>query len=108
MRRAVASLFTEVDVLITPTAPVAAPRLSDYPASFDEVLTLEGSSILRNTRPFNMFGIPTLTVPCGMTREGLPIGLQIAGPPWQEQRILGLACAYEAATDWHKSAPGCG
>ena len=108
MRRGVASLFTEVDVLITPTAPVAAPRLSDYPATFDEVLALEGSSILRNTRPFNMFGIPTLTVPCGMTREGLPVGLQIAGPPWQERRILGLARAYEAATDWHKSAPGCG
>ena len=95
-------------MLITPTAPVAAPRLSDYPATFEEVLALEGSSILRNTRPFNLFGIPTLTVPCGMTREGLPIGLQIAAAPWQEQRILGLARAYEAATGWHKCAPACG
>jgi aspartyl-tRNA(Asn)/glutamyl-tRNA(Gln) amidotransferase subunit A len=105
MRRGVANLFSEVDMLITPTAPVAAPRLSDYPATFDEVLALESSSILRNTRPFNMFGIPTLTVPCGMTREGLPVGLQIAGPSWQERRILGLARAYESATDWHKAAP---
>jgi aspartyl-tRNA(Asn)/glutamyl-tRNA(Gln) amidotransferase subunit A len=40
--------------------------------------------------------------------ESLPVGLQIAGPPWQEQRILGLARAYEAATDWHKSTPGLG
>ncbi len=108
MRRSIASLFTAVDVLITPTAPVPAPKVSDYPATFEEVLALEGSSILRNTRPFNMFGIPALTVPCGMTREGLPVGLQIAGPPWQEQRILAVARAYEAASDWHKSAPALG
>lgn len=108
MRRSIASLFSEVDVLITPTVPVPAPKVSDYPATFEDVLALEGSSILRNTRPFNMFGIPTLTVPCGMTREGLPVGLQIAGPPWREQRILAVARAYEAASDWHKSAPQLG
>jgi aspartyl-tRNA(Asn)/glutamyl-tRNA(Gln) amidotransferase subunit A len=105
MRRGIANLFGQVDVLITPTAPVAAPRLADYPASFEEVLALEAAFVLRNTRPFNLFGIPTLTVPCGMTRAGLPVGLQIAGPSWQEQRVLKLAHAFEAATDWHKSAP---
>ena len=78
------SLFTEVDVLITPTAPVAAPRLADYPATFDEVLALEGSSILRNTRPFNMLGIPTLTLPVrhdprGVARRFTDRGTAVAG-----------------------------
>jgi aspartyl-tRNA(Asn)/glutamyl-tRNA(Gln) amidotransferase subunit A len=53
---------------------------------------------LRNTRPFNGLGIPTLSGPCGWTEEGLPIGLQFAAAPWQERRALGLALAYESAT----------
>jgi aspartyl-tRNA(Asn)/glutamyl-tRNA(Gln) amidotransferase subunit A len=107
-RRRVAGLFDSVDVLVAPTAPVPAPRLADYPPSFDEVLALEGSAVLRNTRPFNAYGIPALTVPCGVTRAGLPVGLHIAGPPWQERRIFALARAYEAATDWHTRIPAVG
>ena len=61
--------------------------------------------LLRNTRPINMYGIPTISVPCGMSREGMPIGLQISGPPWQEQQLLALAHAFEEATDWHKRRP---
>jgi len=105
MRRRIAGLFATVDVLVTPTAPVAAPRLADYPQTFEDVLALEGGSVLRNTRPFNMYGIPTLTLPCGLTSEGLPIGLQLAGPPWQERRLFALASAYQAATSWHEAMP---
>jgi aspartyl-tRNA(Asn)/glutamyl-tRNA(Gln) amidotransferase subunit A len=108
LRRGMRAVFSRIDALITPTTPIPAPRINDYPATFDAVLALEGQSVLRNTRPFNMFGIPAITVPCGVTRGGLPIGLQIAGPPWQERRILELACAYEAATPWHRRVPELG
>ena len=60
---------------------------------------------LRNTQPFDIFGLPTISVPCGFTRSGLPIGLQISGPPWGEPAVLALAHAYEQATDWHTRRP---
>jgi aspartyl-tRNA(Asn)/glutamyl-tRNA(Gln) amidotransferase subunit A len=58
--------------------------------------------LLRNTRPFNVWGLPAISVPCGFTQNGLPIGLQIAGPHWREDLVLRLAHAYELATAWHK------
>jgi aspartyl-tRNA(Asn)/glutamyl-tRNA(Gln) amidotransferase subunit A len=105
LRRGITDLFAQVDVLATPTVSVPAPRLSEYPQTFDEVLAWEASSMLRNTRPFNAFGIPTVSVPCGRTDEGLPIGLQIAAAPWQERRALAVALAYESATEWHRRHP---
>lgn len=105
LRRSIALLFTTIDVLVTPTVPVPAPRLSDYPQTFDAVLEWEGSTILRNTRPFNQMGIPTVSIPCGRTADGLPIGLQIAAAPWHERRALSVALAYESATAWHTRHP---
>ena len=105
LRRGITDLFAQVDILATPTVPVPAPRLLDYPQTFDEVIAWEASSMLRNTRPFNAFGIPTLTVPCGRTEEDLPIGLQLAAAPWQERRALAAAVAYESATEWHRRHP---
>jgi aspartyl-tRNA(Asn)/glutamyl-tRNA(Gln) amidotransferase subunit A len=105
LRRGIAQAFSRVDVLVTPTVPVPAPRLLDYPQTFDEVLAWEAGSMLRNTRPFNGLGIPTVTVPCGRTDEDLPIGLQLAAAPWQERQALALARAYESATLWHTRHP---
>jgi aspartyl-tRNA(Asn)/glutamyl-tRNA(Gln) amidotransferase subunit A len=105
LRRGIAKMFTQVDVLVTPTVPVPAPRLVDYPQTFDEVVAWEAGSMLRNTRWFNALGIPTVSVPCGRTEEGLPIGLQFAAAPWQERRALGLALAYESATAWCTRRP---
>jgi aspartyl-tRNA(Asn)/glutamyl-tRNA(Gln) amidotransferase subunit A len=105
LRREIAELFTRIDVLATPTVPVPAPRLLDYPETLDEVLAWEADSMLRNTRPFNGYGIPAVTVPCGRTDEDLPIGLQFAAGPWQERRALALALAYESATAWHTRHP---
>jgi aspartyl-tRNA(Asn)/glutamyl-tRNA(Gln) amidotransferase subunit A len=105
LRRGIAEMFTRIDVLATPTVPVPAPRLRDYPHTFDEVLAWEAGTMLRNTRPFNGLGIPTLTVPCGRTDEDLPIGLQFAAGPWQERRALAIALAYESATAWHARHP---
>lgn len=105
LRRSMVEVFATIDVLLTPTVPVPAPRISDYPQTVDAVVDWEASSILRNTRPFNQMGIPTVSIPCGRTHEGLPIGLQIAAAPWQERRVLALALAYESATPWHTQRP---
>ena len=59
-----------------------------------------------NTRPFNGYGLPVISIPCGFSKEGLPIGLQIAGPMWGEANVLALAHAFQRETDWHKKRPG--
>jgi aspartyl-tRNA(Asn)/glutamyl-tRNA(Gln) amidotransferase subunit A len=102
VRRTINEVFAEVDLIITPTTPVPpitieeASNMSPAPA---------GEVWLRNTRPFNAYGLPTISIPCGLTRAGLPIGLQIAGPRFGEGRVLAFAHAFEQATDWHKRTP---
>ena len=59
-----------------------------------------------NTRPFNGYGLPVIAIPCGFSKEGLPIGLQIAGPLFAESSVLALAHAYQRETDWHNRKPG--
>lgn len=58
-----------------------------------------------NTRAFNGYGLPAITVPCGFSKDGMPIGLQIAGPHFGEVQVLALAHAYQQATDWHLRRP---
>ena len=99
-RRTIRSIFADVDVLVTPTTPIPAPGIADLKSSPDALRPAE-LKLLRNTRPFNVWGLPAISVPCGFTQAGLPIGLQIAGPPWREDLVLRLAYAYEQATAWH-------
>lgn len=101
LRRAAADLFADYDLLVTPTSPVTAPALAELQANPDDLRRRE-LVLLRNTRPFNVLGLPAVSVPCGFTRAGLPIGLQIAGAPGDDARVLQLAHAYETATQWHK------
>ncbi len=100
-RRSIRDAFADVDLLITPTMPLPAPAISDLRKDPDALRPAE-LRLLRNTRPFNVWGLPTISIPCGFTQAGLPIGLQIAGPPWREEVVLRLADAYEQATAWHK------
>jgi aspartyl-tRNA(Asn)/glutamyl-tRNA(Gln) amidotransferase subunit A len=65
----------------------------------------ESTPAARNTSPFNVYGWPTISIPCGFTRSGLPIGLQISGPSGGDAAVLRLAYAYEQATDWHARRP---
>jgi aspartyl-tRNA(Asn)/glutamyl-tRNA(Gln) amidotransferase subunit A len=104
MRRRVAQVFNDVDVLITPTSPVPPFAIADLLGDMNTLRTKE-VQMLRNTRPFNGLGLPTISVPCGFTSSGLPIGMQITGPAWGEARILRLAYAYEKETDWHNRHP---
>lgn len=99
LRRQFARFFERYDVLLMPTTPVAAPPIEGPDA-------LELARLLtRYTAPFNLTGLPALSVPCGFTPEGLPVGLQIIGPHWGEATVLRAGFAYEQATGWHHRKP---
>src|SRR5271154_2646173 len=98
--------FEEVDVILAPTSPIPAPRVGEptvhAPGESESIVRAE---LLRFTRPANQTGFPAISIPCGFTREGLPVGLQLMGPRWGEARLLSIALAYEEATEWHKKHP---
>jgi Asp-tRNA(Asn)/Glu-tRNA(Gln) amidotransferase A subunit family amidase len=103
-RHDIQEIFDEVDVLLTPTVPIPPPLIADLREHPDQLRAQE-LIMLRNTRPFNVWGIPTISVPCGFTKDGLPIGLQLAGAPWRGIVLLQAAHAYEQETGWHKRRP---
>src|SRR5947199_3599520 len=103
-RKQIASVFNDVDLLVTPTAPIPAPAIAELKANPDQLRPRE-LVLLRNTRPMNVWGLPAISVPCGFTQFGLPIGLQIIGPHGGESEVLQLAHAYEQATAWHQHLP---
>jgi aspartyl-tRNA(Asn)/glutamyl-tRNA(Gln) amidotransferase subunit A len=103
-RHEIGKIFESVELLVTPATPIPAPVMSELKQDLD-LLRPRELLLLRNTRPFNVWGLPAISVPCGFTRAGLPIGLQIAGPHWGEATVLQLAHAYEQATEWHKRQP---
>jgi aspartyl-tRNA(Asn)/glutamyl-tRNA(Gln) amidotransferase subunit A len=104
IRSKIHKLFEGVDVLVTPTTPVPAAAIDELKKD-PELLRPHELMLLRNTRPVNVWGLPAISVPCGFTAAALPIGLQIIGSQWREDRVLQLAYAYEQATDWHKRSP---
>jgi aspartyl-tRNA(Asn)/glutamyl-tRNA(Gln) amidotransferase subunit A len=92
-------LFDEYDALILPTTPITAPVLEG------ENAVERARQLTRFTAPFNLTGLPALSVPCGFTKEGLPIGLQIISRAWNEAGVLRAGYAYQEATEWHKMKP---
>src|SRR5579864_6508736 len=98
VRRTAEKWFESVDVLVTPTLPIPPALISDPRA--DDILPA-----VRNTSPFDVIGWPAISLPCGFTSQGLPIGLQIVGPNGGESVVFQLAHAYEQATEWHKRRP---
>jgi aspartyl-tRNA(Asn)/glutamyl-tRNA(Gln) amidotransferase subunit A len=97
--RRLETLFESFDSLILPTTPITAPLLEGEDA-------LERARVLtRFTSPFNLSGMPALSVPCGFSSENLPIGLQIVSRAWNEAGILRVGYAYQQATQWHKTKP---
>jgi aspartyl-tRNA(Asn)/glutamyl-tRNA(Gln) amidotransferase subunit A len=103
-RHAIRKIFDEVDVLLTPTVPIPPPAIADL-REHPDTLRPQELMMLRNTRPFNVWGIPTISVPCGFTSNGLPIGLQLAAAPWREDVVLQAAYAYEQATERQNKMP---
>jgi aspartyl-tRNA(Asn)/glutamyl-tRNA(Gln) amidotransferase subunit A len=102
LRRQIKTTFAAVDLLITPTMALLPAKISD---NVDSKGGLKYPLGIRNTAPFNVLGLPTISVPCGLTISGLPIGLQIAGAPFAESTVLALARAYELETQWHRRSP---
>ena len=97
-RRDIKKVFEQVDVLVLPTMREPAPLISE---TVNETHRRPPS----NTAAFNHFGTPALSLPCGFSKDGLPIGLQIAAAPYHEPVVLQLAYAYQEATDWHRRNP---
>lgn len=92
-------LFEQYDVLLLPTTPIPAPVLEGEDA-------IERARMLtRFTAPFNLTGLPALSVPCGFTSTGLPIGLQIVSRAWNESGVLRAGYTYQQVTDWHTIKP---
>lgn len=92
--------FSKVDVIVTPTAPTPAFKVGE---KTDDPLQMYLSDIF--TISVNLAGVPGISIPCGFTRNGLPMGMQLIGRHFDEETILRAAFAYEQATEWHKRKP---
>jgi len=104
-REFIAGVFSKVDVLVAPTIPEPAPSLAEAKSgSTDDVVKRMGR-FSRLTRPLNTLGLPALSVPCGFSADGRPIGIQLIGRPFDESVVLRLGHAYEQAAGWHSRRP---
>ncbi|MBT7864569.1 MAG: amidase, partial [Gemmatimonadetes bacterium] len=99
--------LVDVDALLTPTTPFPAPTVAETDDAAGPYWRINGLC-LRNTSAANLLGLCAISLPCGFTHGGLPIGLQLIAKPWEEARLLRLAQAYESATQWHHSTPDLG
>jgi aspartyl-tRNA(Asn)/glutamyl-tRNA(Gln) amidotransferase subunit A len=104
LRRSIAQVFDRTDLIVTPTTRIPPLKIADLQGDPDSIRAKE-LAMLHNTRPINFTGLPTISVPCGFTRSGLPIGMQITGPAGSEAVVLRLAYAYEQATKWYTRKP---
>jgi aspartyl-tRNA(Asn)/glutamyl-tRNA(Gln) amidotransferase subunit A len=92
--------FTQCDALLAPVSPTVAFRLGER---LDNPLQMYLADVF--TIPVNLAGLPAMSIPCGCTRQQLPIGLQLIAPPFHETTLLQVAAAFEAATDFHTHKP---
>lgn len=92
-------LFESYDFLILPTTPIPAPTIQGHDA------VEQAARLTSFTAPFNLTGLPALSVPCGFTASGLPIGLQIVSYAWKDAQTLNAGYAFEQATEWHTRMP---
>ena len=94
------AVFKEVDVLVSPVMPTPAFQLGER---LQDPLQMYLSDIY--TIPANLAGLPAISIPCGLSSKGLPIGLQLMGRPFEENIVLRAAYAYEQATNWRSKRP---
>lgn len=98
-RRQFERFFERYDLLLAPATAIPAPPIEGPDA------VAQARLLTRFTAPFNLTGLPAISLPCGFTADGLPLGLQLIAPPWAEARLLRAAYAYEQATPWHLRRP---
>lgn len=99
------AIFEQVDAILAPSSPIAAPALGQNEVEIAGKPQPIRSLLVGVNRPANVSGNPALSIPCGFTRDGLPVGLQLIGPRWGEASLLAIARSYEEATEWHKRRP---
>jgi aspartyl-tRNA(Asn)/glutamyl-tRNA(Gln) amidotransferase subunit A len=99
MKKRFEAFFESYDLLILPTTPIPAPAIEGNDA------VEQAARLTRFTAPFNLTGLPALSIPCGFTPSRLPIGLQIVSRAWAEAKALNAGHAYEQATEWHTRFP---
>jgi aspartyl-tRNA(Asn)/glutamyl-tRNA(Gln) amidotransferase subunit A len=98
-------VFAKVDVVVTPTTPLTAWPADQWTVEIGDQPESVLAASWRLTYPFNLTGMPAISLPCGFDRDGLPIGLQIAGRPFDEMTVLRVAHAYERVHGWHRAVP---
>jgi aspartyl-tRNA(Asn)/glutamyl-tRNA(Gln) amidotransferase subunit A len=104
-RAFIQDVFAETDVLVAPVIPEPAPpRAHATEGAASEIAERQGR-FSRLTRPFNGLGLPALAVPCGFSRQGLPLAFQIVGRPFDEATVLRAGHAYEQSAGWHRRRP---
>ncbi|HUE99918.1 MAG TPA: amidase [Anaerolineales bacterium] len=99
VKKSFEKFFESYDFLLTPTTPIAAPTIEGHDA------VEQAGRLTRFTAPFNLTGLPALSLPCGFTKDGLPIALQIVSRAWGESKVLNAGHAFEQATEWHEHTP---
>jgi len=104
LRRKVDDSFANFDLMVLPTQRIVAPTLNDLLKRAADT-TATNPRVVSNCAPLNVMGIPAISIPCGFSKSGLPIGLMITGPRFSEGKVLALAQAYEKATQWHLRKP---
>jgi aspartyl-tRNA(Asn)/glutamyl-tRNA(Gln) amidotransferase subunit A len=105
LKNEVDAALAKLDVLLAPTTPIEATAVGQSEVRIGNQNLPVRASLIRFTRPFNLTGHPAASVPCGFTAEGLPMGLQIIGRPFDEATVLRVADAYQRLTDWHTRRP---
>ncbi len=122
-RRMIDASFKDFDLVVVPTTRELPPKINDSlakemanaaagggPGGAGRASTkvydfFESTGGCANTAPFDSYGVPAISLPCGFSKAGLPIGLMIAGPHFSEGKVLALAHAYQKATTWHTQCP---
>ncbi len=104
LRRKVDDSFAQFDLVVMPTQRIVAPSLNELLKRAADTAPAD-PRVVSNCQPLNVMGIPAVSIPCGFSKSGLPIGLMIAGPRFSEGKVLALAQAYEKATPWHLRKP---
>ena len=97
--------LAEVDAIVAPSAPITAPHIGETVIRIRGEEETVRSALVRVSRPANFTGHPAISIPCGFTTEGMPIGLQLIASHWNEASLLEIASHYESQTDWHKRRP---
>ncbi len=105
---AMSDVLARYDALLLPTTRIPAPPIAGQMITIKGQQVFAPSLLTPNTNPFNLAGTPALSLPCGFTQAGLPIGLQIVGRRWDEVTVLRIGAAYERATEWHRRVPPLG